>query len=148
MNSIDKMLRTIDRLRLENKYDEAIEGLNLLRNTLNIEDNKFHNLIDSLIELCENEKNNSEREATYETEEPSEELIDVTRIFVVANFGGRKFAILKSDRLMIKKNPNLNVWINLYKIQNNSTSKNIMMSKSDMNEECGTFNPSTNKIRI
>jgi len=140
MNPIEKMLKNIDRLRGNEQYDEAIEGLNLVRNILDIEDNKFHNLIDSLIELCENEKNEKNRN--------TEPVLDMTTVFVIVNFNGLRFAILKGDRLRMKQNPKLNEWINLYKIQNNSTPRNIMMTRSDMDTDCGIFNPSTNKLRL
>jgi hypothetical protein len=67
MNLTEQLLNTIDQLRTEKRFDEAIEALNVLRNMLNIEDNKFHILIDNLIENCESEK----RECLIQLSEPS-----------------------------------------------------------------------------
>lgn len=99
---------------------------------LTLDENKFNNAL----EMCQLKN------------DESEEVLDVTSTLIIVNFDGLRFGIPKSVHATIKKNPKLNQWINLYRIQNNSTPKNIMMNKSDSKTECGIFNPSTNKLRL
>lgn len=135
MNSIERMLATIDGLRQGKKYNEAIEGLNLLRD-IQFENNRndeFNEMIDGLIKLCEKE---------------CDEMNNVNDNFIIVNFDGRRFAMLKTDRMKIKINPNLSEWINLYKIHNDSTPKNIIITEEDMDDPQATFNPKTKKVRI
>lgn len=144
MNSMDKMMNLIDRLRRDEQYDDAIDVLNMLRNVLDIEDNKFHDLIDGLIKLCEKQKNESESEA--------EEIIDMTEVFtiIVLNFNDKQIrcAVTKYDKMRMGSNRNLNERIFIHNINNDSTIKNVMMSKKDIARAIGTFNPSTKKVKL
>lgn len=145
MNSTDKMMNLIDRLRRDEQYDNAIDVLNMLRNVLDIEDdNKMNNLIDGLIKLCEKQKN--------DPEELSEEIIDMTDVFtiIVLNFKDTQIrcAITKYDKMRMRSNRNLNERIFIHNINNDSTIKNVMMSKKDIVEAIGTFNPSTKKVKL
>lgn len=78
----------------------------------------------------------------------SDEIIDVTNSHSIVKFGEERFAVLKSDRKKMTENSKLDEWINLYRIQNNSNVKNIMMNKLDIDDVCGMFNMSTGRIKL
>lgn len=78
-----------------------------------------------------------------------EEIKDfINRILMIVKFGEERFAMLRSDRVRITKNLNSNEWVNLYKIQDDSTPRNITMTNSDINKPCGIFNMTNKKVKI
>lgn len=80
-----------------------------------------------------------------EDDEP-ENILNINELYMIANFGGKRFAMLRTDCKRIKEIPDL--FIDLHRIHNDSTPGNIIMTEIDMKNPCGEFNPSTKKLRM
>jgi hypothetical protein len=71
---------------------------------------------------------------------------NINELYSIVKLNDKRFAMLKTDKkILIEK---LNVWINLYKIENDSKPGNIIMSHSGINNPCGIFNSVTKKVRL
>jgi hypothetical protein len=69
---------------------------------------------------------------------------NINELYTIVKFGDKRFAILKTDKKILIEN--LNLWINLHEIENNSKPGNIIMSHSGINNPCGIFNSVTKKV--
>lgn len=95
----------------------------------------------------EDHEDNEDNENTEDNEdEYINEIQNMSETFYLLKFGNTRYAIKNIDRVKIMEH--VDEWLNIYKTQDGSRGRFVLMSRYDTLIPVGKFNPRTKKVRL
>lgn len=95
----------------------------------------------------EDNKDNKDEEDTEDNEDENiNEIQNMTETFYLLKFGNTRYATKKSDRVKLMEQ--VDEWLNIYKTQDGSGGRLVLMSRDDTLNPVGKFNPGIKKLRL